>query len=144
LAGSPETLAKDYLEIGDSLVHNPDRAAKVFGEYTVLRPNDPLGYFKLGEALNNLGDWDSAASNFAKANDLMGAMSDSDKMAQWYKRTQGYLDKDWGYALIGQHKYDEAIAKFGQAATLLSQVGEDTGAAKAGLQDARNRKMGGQ
>ncbi len=131
LAGDGNSLAQDYLELGGKL-SNRDYAARIYTRYLGLRPNDPVGYLKRGEALNDLGKYDDAARDFQQADQLIPQQQNPAA----YQGAQAYISKDWGYTLLAEKRCEVAAQKFTRAKELFGAVHQDESAAQKGLAEA--------
>jgi tetratricopeptide (TPR) repeat protein len=132
VAGNEDTLAQDYLELGNKLSKR-DYAARIYTRYIGVRPNDPVGYLKRGEAFNDQGKFDDAARDFQRADQLVPQQQNPGA----YQGTQAYINKDWGYTLLAQNKCEAAAQKFTRAKQLFEATHKDGGAAQQGLAEAK-------
>jgi tetratricopeptide (TPR) repeat protein len=131
---SNEKLADYYLEFGNELASDPARAATFFRKYIDIKPGDPEGYYKVGTTFNVLQKWAQADANFKEA---------EKRITPGYELTQAYLDKDWGFTLLQERKYVDAIRKFEVAIGLFNKLGQDPTWAQKGLDMARQQKATG-
>jgi tetratricopeptide (TPR) repeat protein len=128
---SNEKLAEYYLEFGNELTSDPARAEKFFNKYIQTKPDDPEGYYKLGTTFYNRQNWDKADANFTEA---------QRRITPGYELTQAYLNNDWGFTLLQERKYDDAIKKFEAAVAQFNNLGQDSTWAQKGLDSAHQQK----
>jgi tetratricopeptide (TPR) repeat protein len=137
IAGDPNALAQDYLDIGYRL-SNRAYAARIYTRYINLRPNDPVGYLKRGEAFNDVGQFADAAADFQRGDQLVPQQQNPDA----YQSTQAYIDKDWGYTLLLETPKRCALAaqKFTKAKNLFDALHQTDSATQQGLTEVQHCK----
>ncbi len=113
--GELEILWKGYIAIGDELSNGND-AIKMYEKSIALRPNEPEGSLRWAETLNRLRKYDDAVGKFQRADNLVKVKRQARPEDYW--ETQAYIDKDWGYALLGlelcaaEQKFEDAVHLF--------------------------------